>query len=550
MGSPPTRDRMPEAVAPGRAAGSGAGISPSGNGMVIRERPALHRGLSVGMMHLAPDGRILEWNDEAARLVGRSTGEGLTGQPVAEVAPHLVLPATDGPRPARSEWATPDGCRSAVGHCRRLCDGSVVVTLQDVTTTRELEDQLAEAQKMESLGLLTGGIAHDFRNLLTVVQANAALLLDETDPDHPFRSQLEEMHRAAERGGELVAQLMAHARPGEGEVQTVDLREVVRAIRPMVDQLVGDDVAVVVEEAEEPLGVVAAPVRLEQVILNLVTNARDAMPRGGTLVLSTGSWDPPDRVRRERPGLPPGRLARLSVRDTGIGIPPGTLARIFQPFFTTKAPNRGTGLGLPSVARIVESGGGWVAVESEPGLGSTFHVHLPRVELCAPEREPVAEGADGHTHRPSSDATSGGEAEAEPPTVLIVEDEPAIRSVLRQILERGGIRVLSAASGEEAVQLAVEFRGRLDALLADLNLPGMDGTEIGRAVRDLHPGVQVTIMSGYGPDAVEEELLEGLEADFLQKPFDPESLVGLVRSMSARGVESPTSAAGTSTEGP
>jgi nitrogen-specific signal transduction histidine kinase/ActR/RegA family two-component response regulator len=445
-----------------------------------------------------------------------------------------------------------------VGHCRRLCDGSVVVTLQDVTSTRELEDQLAEAQKMESLGLLTGGLAHDFRNLLTVVQANAALLLEEADPGHPFRSQLEEMHRAAERGGELVAQLMAHARPGEREVQAVDLREVVRAIRPMVDRLVGDDVAVVVEEADEPLGVVAAPVRLEQVILNLVTNARDAMPRGGTLVLSTGSWDPPDRVRRERPGLPSGRLARLSVRDTGTGIPPATLARIFQPFFTTKSPSRGTGLGLPSVVRIVESGGGWVAAESEPGLGSTFHVNLPRAELCAPDAEPPSTGEAVHTGRASADASSDGggpeggdaegeDAEGEPPTVLIVEDEPAIRSVLRQILERGGIRVLSAASGEEAVQLAVDFTGRVDALLTDLNLPGMDGTEIGRAVRELHPGVRVTIMSGYGPDAVEQELLEGLEADFLQKPFDPESLVGLVRSMSAGRGAAPAPPAGAST---
>ncbi len=373
---------------------------------------------------------------------------------------------------------------------------------------RATEEQLRQSQKMDALGRLAGGVAHDFNNLLCVVLTNSSTLVDELGPDHPLRGEARDIKVAGERAAELTRQLLALSRQQVVETRVLRLDGAVTAMQDLVRRLVGSDVEVRVTHEGDPANVRVDPGHLEQVILNLVVNARDAMPRGGLLTLATESVE----VAAGNQEIPPGSYAKLTVRDTGTGIDPETLGRIFEPFFTTKPRGKGTGLGLSTVFGIVRQAGGVLTVESEPGKGTAFSAYLPRsFDKPTPITRPVA--------ITQFDGTE---------TVLLVEDEPQVRNVVRTVLRRNGYRVLEAGDGEEGLRVAESFGGIIHLLLTDMVMPKTNGRELAQRVAKSRPHMQVIYMSGFS------EVAEGLELPgrplrILQKPLTPGSILKKVR---------------------
>ena len=385
------------------------------------------------------------------------------------------------------------------------------------------DEALQEARRMESIGLLAGGIAHDFNNLLTVILGNAALL--EGAPDVPDEVPLAEIRKAAERAATLVSQLLATSRRQARSPRVLDLNAVVAEAQRLLSRLIGEHIELHVSLRPAPLPTLADPGQLEQVIVNLATNARDAMPRGGTLTIETDavvvlSGDEPT------PGLPlaPGPYVVLAVRDTGVGMDAETRRRAFHPFFTTKEIGHGTGLGLATVNGIVEQSGGRVVVDSEPGVGSCFRVYLPRAEAPIAEDLAPAEG-----ERPLLRAT----------TVLLVEDEPMVRDVIARALEVAGMNVLVADGGEQAIARAREHAGPIDVLVTDVVMARMDGRELASRFVCERPGVRVLFISGYGPEAA---AAPGADqgAELLEKPFTASTLVERVARLLEAGLASGT----------
>ncbi len=374
--------------------------------------------------------------------------------------------------------------------------GLHIAFLRDITERKELEVELANAQKLESLGRLAGGVAHDFNNLLTGITGYATLLLERANGDGELKRDLGEIVRAADRAADLTKQLLAFGRRQVLKPRPLDLAAVVVEVRPLLERLLGEDV--VVEVRSDPrLGTVRAdPGQLEQVIVNLAVNARDAMPNGGSFVIET-------RNRGDD-------LVELVCSDTGSGMDEGTLAQIFEPFFTTR--EQGVGLGLASVYGIVHQSSGEVSVESTPGVGSVFTVTLPRV----PERPGIAAPADEPDGRPGSE------------TILLVEDEDVVRDLTRRVLERQGYTVLACADGPAAIAVAEAEERRIDLLLTDVVMPGMRGYEVARLVSASRPEIRVLFMSGYA-----EEALVGratlADHPLIEKPFAVEALTRRVR---------------------
>jgi len=374
---------------------------------------------------------------------------------------------------------------------------------------RRSEDQLRQAQKMEAVGRLAGGVAHDFNNLLTAINGNAQLLLEEIPETSPMRADLEEIQRAVVRAAALTRQLLAFSRKQLVRAEILDLNALIGETVKMLRRLIGEDIRLVTLH-DPALGAVRAdPGQLEQLIVNLAVNARDAMPNGGTLTIATSNVEITERATAHGFDIVPGSYVRLVVRDTGHGMDEATLARIFEPFFTTKEPGKGTGLGLSTVYGIVAQSEGFIRVESSPGRGTTFEVHLPRVarEDEAPTPPP-----------PPQVVLDGAEV------VLLVEDEPAVRSLARRILERRGYRVLEAANGEEALRVFAECDHAVDLLLTDVIMPGMNGRELAERLCSLDPEIAVLYMSGYTEDEIIRRgvLRDGLA--FLPKPFSPDGL--------------------------
>jgi two-component system cell cycle sensor histidine kinase/response regulator CckA len=392
---------------------------------------------------------------------------------------------------------------------------------EDLTAQRALEERLRQAQKMEAVGQLAGGIAHDFNNLLMIIRSYGAFAA-ETLPEHSdARADLAEALGAAERAQELTRQLLAFGRKQVLRPQRADVNRHVTNVAGMLRRVIGEDIRLerVLEPAPWP--VVVDPGQLEQVLMNLAVNARDAMPGGGTLRLRTENVTLAAQTTPDGVEVPAGAYAALVVEDTGVGIAPETRSHIFEPFFTTKGVGKGTGLGLATVHGIVQQSGGFVLVESAPGRGSRFTVLLPAA-LPAGEA-PAAPGASAE-----QDATASGRE-----TILLVEDEDGVRTVVRRALERQGYVVREASSGAEAIRLAEAIAstpdGRLDLVLTDLVMPGQSGRVLGEALVQRWPGLPVLYMSGYTDDEIFRRGLSGAGNAFLEKPFTSDQLALAVR---------------------
>ena len=376
-----------------------------------------------------------------------------------------------------------------------------------------LREELHHAQKLEAVGRLAGGVAHDFNNMLTAIRGYAELLLAGLEEDSPRRAEAEQIRRAAEQASALPRQLLAFSRKQVLEPKLIDLHEVVSEATGMIRLLLGGSVELITELTARVPAVVADPTQIESVLVNLATNARDAMPEGGTLTISTRSVDVDERTARENDARP-GRYVVVSVSDSGEGMDAETLSRVFEPFYTTKGVGKGSGLGLASAYGITRQSGGYIQAHSKPGHGSTFDVHLPLA---------VATAAD------DSPETEPGPAPATRATVLLVEDEEVVRTFATTALERAGFRVLTASRGTEALQV-FERNGTVDVLVSDLMMPGMGGRELAERVVARSPATQVVLMSGYTEEPAGGELADGSMPAMLQKPFPLTALVEAVQT--------------------
>jgi two-component system, cell cycle sensor histidine kinase and response regulator CckA len=418
----------------------------------------------------------------------------------------------------------PDGSERVVReHAEPMFDEAcrlarIMGTIQDVTEYRRLEDQLREAQKLESVGRLAGGIAHDFNNLLTVIVGYSDFVLDMLDESHPARAGIEQIQKAGERASALTRQLLAFSRRQVVQPRVVDLNAVIAEAEKMFDRLVGDDVEVSTVLAENLWPVLADPGLVEQVLMNLVVNARDAMPEGGSLVLETNNVLLDEHEARQHHGMRPGAHVLLAVSDTGVGMDAATRARIFEPFFTTKPLGKGTGLGLSTCYGIVTQAEGWIGVYSEPGRGSTFRVYLPRVE----------DGAQAEAAAEHASTVPGGHE-----NILVVEDQDDVRRFACDALRGYGYKVQAAASGSDALRLLAETSGPIDLLVTDLVMPGISGRELADCVAELRPGMPTLFMSGYSDEAATRQRVVEPGAAYLQKPFSPAALARKVRDVLA-----------------
>ena len=488
---------------------------------------SLYENALEGIFVATPEWRLAEGNPAFLRLLG-AEGPGavaaldvraaLFADPVELERLDERLDADDVATFDEVAWRRLDGAPLRVSlDLRRVRDGTGEVThlqglVRDVTERRRLEEALRQSQKMEALGRVAGGVAHDFNNLLTVILGSTDLLdrrLDGQDPNGPVVAQIS---GAAERAAALTGQLLAFSRRQVLRPAVVDLGASVQRGAEMLRRLIGEDVTLGLEVAPVPLPIRADPVQLEQVLLNLAINARDAMPGGGTLTL---------RVLADA-----GR-ACLEVEDTGEGMDPATLEHVFEPFYTTKDPGRGTGLGLATVYGIVTQSGGEIAVESHPGRGSTFRVKLP-----------LAEGAT--EVRPEPPGPPAIPAPAARETLLVAEDDEAVRRLVQEILEEAGYRVLAADTGEVALALAAAHDGAVDLLVSDVVMPGMRGPDLAARLAEARPGIPVVLMSGYADHDL--ALGAGTPA-FLAKPFTPEALLETVaRALAGRRRAGPVAA--------
>jgi len=384
----------------------------------------------------------------------------------------------------------------------------LVATGIDVTERRRLEEQLRQAQKMEALGRLAGGIAHDFNNLITVIYGYAQMLRDELPAGSPWRAPVEECLQAASTASELATHLLAFTRQQPSRPRQVDLNQVVTGMERMLRRLIGEDIELVTALHPQPALVRADPVQLEQVIMNLVVNAREAMPRGGRIVIETAEVNLDEEYLKRHLGARLGPHVLLAVSDTGTGMPPEVLRQAFDPFFTTK--EKGTGLGLSTVYGIVQQHGGQVWAYSEPGYGTTFKVYLPAGGV---ETEPVEVTATEEARAPAGK------------TILVVEDEPHLRKLIGEILVREGYAPLVAEDPADALRICRQYRGKIDLLLSDVVMPQMSGRELAARVRAERPEIPVLFMSGYADwNVVYNGLLEA-GVTFLQKPFTKASLL-------------------------
>jgi two-component system cell cycle sensor histidine kinase/response regulator CckA len=477
--------------------------------------------------------RVKSWNQAAQRMFGWTEGE-LLGRALPQ--------AIDGEwgdtrrKRAESEESGPAESGPAEAGYEARChrkDGSaldvtiwsavlreaggavkgIVEVVADITERRRLEEQLRHSQKLEAVGRLAGGVAHDFNNLLMVITGYSEMLLSEMNPADPARGDLGQVLKAAERASDLTRQLLAFSRRQLARPKVLDLNALVTDMHRMLRRVIGEDIELALELAPDLRRVRADPGQLEQVILNLAVNARDAMPRGGTLTVETGQVKPDDEYAHGRGAAELDKYVMLRVADTGVGMDADTKSHLFEPFFTTKEQGKGTGLGLSTSYGIVKQNGGNIWVDSEPGAGTTFQIYLPVAD----------EEAERVESRAESLAPRGRE------TILLVEDDEAVRRVLEAILRRHGYDVLSSESAPAALEICDRYSGSLDLLITDMVMPLMSGRELAEKLALRSPGLKVLYVSGYndegGPPTSGAPSLGG----FLQKPFTPETLALRVR---------------------
>jgi two-component system, cell cycle sensor histidine kinase and response regulator CckA len=396
-----------------------------------------------------------------------------------------------------------------------ILTGRHFTALRDVTGQKRLEEQFRQSQKMEAVGRLAGGIAHDFNNILAVITGYGDMLQREISPQDPRGKRVEQIRRAAGRAASLVRQLLAFSRRQVLQPRVLDLRQAVHDLLPMLHRLIGEDIELATNEGDEPGRVRADPGQIEQVIMNLAVNARDAMPRGGRLFIEARDVELDQGWAATHAGGRPGSYVMLAITDTGAGMDAETLKHVFEPFFTTKEPGKGTGLGLAMVYGIVKQSDGHVWVYSEPGVGTVVKIYLPRVDEPA-EPAPAA--------KPDT-ARTGTE------TVLVAEDEESLAEMIHEILEEHGYTVLAGGPGVQALEVARRHAGPIHLLLTDVVMPGLSGRDLAARLVEAHPEARILYMSGYSDDAIAHRGILEIGVPFIEKPFGPSALTSKVREV-------------------
>jgi len=499
-------------------------------GDVNRRLQAVIDASPLAILRLDLEGNVISWNRAAVRIFGWDAEEVLN-QPLPPIPDEEGTPFQDLLRgAARGEalvgretrrrrkdgklidvrlWTAP--LRGASGEIR----GQVVIAA-DFTEQRQLEQQLTQAQKMEAIGRLAGGVAHDFNNVLTIVSGYGHMLREGNKDNPALREAAEEVLKAAGSAAAVAGQLLVFSRRQVIRPRVIDLNAEVRNVERMLARVIGEDIELDTMLRPETGAVRADAGQIEQVLLNLVLNARDAMPSGGKLTIETANVTLDDSYTRIHAGVAPGRYAMLAVSDSGTGMDAETRAHIFEPFFTTKERGKGTGLGLSTVYGIVKRHGGDIWVYSEPGRGTTFKIYLPRID--------VAEEA----------GASAGEAGPPPggnETVLLVEDDQGVRKLVHEVLDQQGYGVLEANSGGQALEIVQNFDGAIDLLVTDVVMPKMSGRDLAEALLLLRPETKVLYLSGYTDRSVFEHGVLEKPAEFLQKPFTPDVLARKIREV-------------------
>jgi PAS domain S-box-containing protein len=481
-----------------------------------------------GALRTQPDGRILLANPAAVRMLGYGSESDLLGLNMAtdifrNPADHERVVEqsrnTEYLKDIEVEWKHRTGSPITVRFSSHIVKNQAAeidhfdLMVQDITKQRNLEDQLRQAQKMEAIGRLAGGVAHDFNNLLGVIIGYSELALDRIETASPVRGQVEQIRRAGERASALTRQLLAFSRQQVLDTKTLNVNAIISDMAQMLLRLIGEDVEMQTKLDPELYPIRGDQGQIEQVIMNLVVNARDAMPQGGKLMIETRNLTVEEDESQRRTPMVPGDYILLTISDTGLGMDAETQAHIFEPFFTTKARGKGTGLGLATVYGVVKQSGGYIWVYSEPGLGATFKIYLPRVldEL--------------QTSRPADIEDS----QQQSATVLVVEDEVSLRTFTCTLLQENGYRVLEAGDGEEALALADQYKEPIHLLLTDMIMPGMNGPAVAEKLALLHPEAKVLFMSGY-TGFVSRGLIDP-HALLVSKPFTREELLRKIRQV-------------------
>jgi two-component system cell cycle sensor histidine kinase/response regulator CckA len=390
---------------------------------------------------------------------------------------------------------------------------AVMGVARDITARKLLEQQFLQAQKMEAVGRLAGGIAHDFNNLLTAIIGYSDLLLDRVGHDAALTADVKEVKKAGERAERLTRQLLAFGRKQMLTAQVVDLNEVLKELQKLLGRVIGEDVHLEIATPPDLERVKVDPCQIEQVVVNLAVNARDAMPRGGTLRIATRNVDLDLEFTERHPGAAQGRHVALSVQDTGCGMTPEVLAHVFEPFFTTKGPGKGTGLGLATVYGIVNQSGGHIDIDTEPGRGTTVTLYFQSVTEAATVEKSIG----------AIEPATGTE------TILLVEDEPSLRHLMQRTLEQAGYKVLNAPTATDAVSMALQAGRRIDLLLSDVVMPDLQGPDVAQRIVRVHPKVKVLYVSGFTSQIALESGTLSRRAAFLPKPFTLQALTTKVR---------------------
>ncbi len=482
----------------------------------------------IGIVVGDVSGRVVEANGAFLTMVGYTHDELLAGElHLGEMTPpewaHANASAIEQlrergfSRPWEKEYIRKDGTRVPALVAVASLDGSEYMSISlNLSERKRLEDQVRRAQKMEAIGTLAGGVAHDFNNLLSVVLTYTGLLLDGLTDGDPVKADLEEVKKAGERAADLTRQLLAFSRQQMLQPRVLDLNQIVMGMDRMLRRLLGADIELSLLTAQTVGKVHADPGQIEQVILNLVVNARDAMPKGGQLTVETQNVELDAEYASQHLDVAPGFYVLIAVTDTGVGMDASTLAHIFEPFFTTKETGKGTGLGLSTVFGIVRQSGGHIWVYSEPQKGTTFKVYVPRTD-----RRP-----DAPTPTSPPPVTLRG-----PETVLIVEDEDQVRAIMRAVLRRYGYNVLEAQNGGEAFLICEKYTARIHLLLTDVVMPRMSGRELAERLAPMRPDMKVLYVSGYTENSIVHHGVLDAGVAFLAKPITPDALARKVREL-------------------